>query len=380
MMAAAAEQMKNIKPQDLDKMLEEMDQMNPLQAGALKAMGMDPEMMKKTVQMMKDNPQMVASAQKVMETMTPEQLMEQSRVAQQRMASMTPEQMEEANKAMGSVPKEQIDAAVDALKSKPLTSPIIDAQLADDDDDDDDDDVDDESSLATTMETGPGSSSDPAVIDTMFRVGELLSDPPNGGCSFAGFAALPVIQLLSGEREEDLSPSELKECWLDGSLGATKVDKEGFGRVWEEVQEYFEDDIMGEARKEAKKRTTIKKKRGATKKPQVSIGETMSSDQLKAVNEQMKSMSDDQVDSMLSQMENMGPAEEARMKAMGVDPAMMQRTAKMMKNNPMMREAAQKMMKNMTPEQMQEQAKMAQKQMANMSQADIEQAMKELEK
>ena len=176
----------------------------------------------------------------------------------------------------------------------------------------------------------------------------------------------------------DLAPSEVKECWLNGSLGAAKVDRAGFERVWVEVQEYFEDDIMGEARKEAKKNTAVKKKRGGAK-PEVSIGENLSGDQLQAVNEQMKNMSDDQVDMMLSQMENMGSAEEARMKAMGVDPAMMQRTAKMMKDNPMMREAAQKMMQNMTPEQMQEQAKAAQKQMVGMSQADIERAMKELE-
>lgn len=64
MMAAAAAQMKNMTPEDLDKMVAEVDNMNPLQAGALKAMGMDPEMMKKTMTMMRDNPAMVENARK----------------------------------------------------------------------------------------------------------------------------------------------------------------------------------------------------------------------------------------------------------------------------------------------------------------------------
>jgi len=64
MMAAAAAQMKNITPEDLDKMVSEVDSMNPLQAKALKAMGMDPEMMKKTMTMMRDNPAMVENAKK----------------------------------------------------------------------------------------------------------------------------------------------------------------------------------------------------------------------------------------------------------------------------------------------------------------------------
>ena len=63
-MKMAAEAMKNLKPDDLDRMIKEMDNMNPLQAGALKAMGMNPEMMKKTVEMMRDNPEMISSAQR----------------------------------------------------------------------------------------------------------------------------------------------------------------------------------------------------------------------------------------------------------------------------------------------------------------------------
>jgi hypothetical protein len=383
-MAAAAEQMKNIKLEDLERMAKEMDNMNPIQRGALKAMGMDPERMKKSMEMMRDNPAMVESAKKIMQNMSPEELMEQSRMAQQRMASMTPEQFEETNKGMGNmgaIPQEQIDKAVDLLKQKQeegrQTVSVVDAEVNDDDDDDD------EESSSATMETGPGSSSDPEVIDAMFRVAELLSDPPSGSTTFAGFASLPVIQLLNGDREADLSPEELKECWADGSLGATRVDRVGFERVWKEVQDYFVDDIMGEARKEAKKvaSTTTKPSSSTststptTTTPAVTIGQSMDPEQLKAVNERVKTMSEDEVGMMLEQMGKSDPAQEARMKAMGIDPAMMQKTAKMMKDNPMMRQAAQAMMKNLTPEQMLQASQQAQQQMSGMSQEDITKAM-----
>jgi hypothetical protein len=41
MSAAAVEQMKNLKPGDIDKMIAELDNMGPLQKSALKAMNMD---------------------------------------------------------------------------------------------------------------------------------------------------------------------------------------------------------------------------------------------------------------------------------------------------------------------------------------------------
>jgi hypothetical protein len=41
MSAAAIEQMKNLKPGDIDRMIEELDNMNPIQKTALKAMNMD---------------------------------------------------------------------------------------------------------------------------------------------------------------------------------------------------------------------------------------------------------------------------------------------------------------------------------------------------
>lgn len=77
-------------------------------------------------------------------------------------------------------------------------------------------------------------------------------------------------------------------------------------------------------------------------------------------------------------MANIGPEEEARMRAMGADPAMMKKAAEMMKSNPMMRKAAQMMMKNMDSDQMLKASQQAQAQMASMSKEDLEKAMDQL--
>eukprot|EP00531_Pseudo-nitzschia_arenysensis_P010730 CAMPEP_0116124874 /NCGR_PEP_ID=MMETSP0329-20121206/5514_1 /TAXON_ID=697910 /ORGANISM="Pseudo-nitzschia arenysensis, Strain B593" /LENGTH=408 /DNA_ID=CAMNT_0003618885 /DNA_START=94 /DNA_END=1317 /DNA_ORIENTATION=- len=362
MSAAAIDQMKNLKPEDIDKMMEEMENMNPIQKQALKAMNMDPDVMKKTMQMMRDNPAMVANAQKVMETMSPDELLEQSRKAQEQLKDMSVEDLDKTNEFMKSIPQDQMDAAVETIQSQSTTTS--------------DEDVE--------MYTGPGSSSDSAVVDAMFKVAEYMSDnPTEGGVTFSGFYSLPSIQLLSGDREFDLSMSEVKECWADGSLGATRVDRVGFGRVWDEVQEYFEQDIMSESRKEAKKKTTKKKVRGGAKpststSPSTTVGSNMNSDELKAVNERVKNMSTSEVGSVLDMMQEMSPEQEARMKAMGVDPKLMQETAAMLKENPQMREQAQQMMKNMSPDDMLKASQQAQDQMANMSEEEVQAALNQL--
>jgi len=354
-MKAAAAAMKNIKPEDMTRMLEEMENMNPLQKGALKAMGMDPSMMKKTVEMMRDNPSMVESAQKLMENMSPQELLEQSRAAQQKMTEMSPEDLEATSKVMGQIPQEQLDEAVEIMKEQQTQK----------------------SEETPAPSVGP-TSDDKEVIDTMFKVAELMSEPATGGCTFAGFASLPVIQLLSGDREFDLSPKELKECWAEGASGESRVDREGFALVWAEVQEYFEDDVMGEARKEAKMRVQKKvrpSESSAAAAATTIIGDGLDAGQIKGINDRVKNLSENEVDAVLNQMDAMGPAEEARMKAMGVDPSIMKRTAEMMKNNPQMRKAAQEMMKNMSPEDMLKASKQAQEQMQGMSKEDIEKAM-----
>lgn len=206
-----------------------------------------------------------------------------------------------------------------------------------------------------------------------------MSKPLTGKVTFQAFATLPPITVLSGDREQDLSRQELEECWSDGSLGSSRVDRAGFERVWNEVQEYFEEDIMEEAR--ATTHPKVKKARTSAAEAEIvgsgspQVGDNLSEDQMKVVNDQVKKMTDDDMQQMLEGMTNIGPEEEARMKAMGADPAMMRKAAEMMKSNPMMRKAAQMMMKNMSPDQMLKASQQAQSQMTNMSEEDLEKAM-----
>jgi hypothetical protein len=358
-MKESAERMKSMTPTDMDTMMKEMDRMSPAEQAQLKAMGMDPSLMKKSMELMRDNPAMMKNVGTMMESMTPEQLVEQSLQAQKQMANM---------------PSELVDQAVDAVKTV-SKSQVTDAVIEDNDEDDDDEDDVEE------REVVPGGSLDPAVVDTMFAVAELMSMPPTGGVTKQAFASLPPITLLSGDRDEDLSKKELNECWLDGSLGASRVDRAGFERVWKEVQEYFEDDIMEESRKMStgKSKQVVGATTAATTAAATTVtpsapvvGSAISPEQLQ---DQVKNMKDSDMAAMLDQMQEMTPEQEARMKAMGVDPAMMQKTANMMKNNPMLQKAATAMMKNMSPEQMMKASQEAQAKMGGMSPDDYEKAM-----
>merc|ERR1711935_956284 len=100
-------------------------------------------------------------------------------------------------------------------------------------------------------------------------------------------------------------------------------------------------------------------------------GQAISSEQL----EQVKNMSDSDMDAMFGQMKNMSPEVQDRMKAMGVDPKMMQKTAEMMNSNPLMKDAAKMMMKNMSPDQMKMASQQAQDQMSKMTPEKIQEAM-----
>eukprot|EP00529_Nitzschia_sp_RCC80_P019363 CAMPEP_0113507324 /NCGR_PEP_ID=MMETSP0014_2-20120614/36401_1 /TAXON_ID=2857 /ORGANISM="Nitzschia sp." /LENGTH=433 /DNA_ID=CAMNT_0000402919 /DNA_START=268 /DNA_END=1569 /DNA_ORIENTATION=- /assembly_acc=CAM_ASM_000159 len=368
----ASEQMKNLKPEDIDKMLEEIDTMNPIQKAGLKAMGMDPEMMKKSMEMMKKNPAMIESAKRMMSNMTPEQIMERSKEAQEQMAKMSPDDLEKAQQTMESLPEDALKKAAEQMETAVATAAAASTAV----------DVDAEDA-DTEMYTGPGSSSDPAVIDAMYRVGEMMSEPINeGGVTLVGFASVPPIQLLSGDREFDLSPSELRECWSEGAQNAFRVDRAGFERVWKEVQEYFEDDLMSEARKEAKKKAKGPKKvRGSEKvsvTPTNQVGSTMKEEDVKAMNESVKNMSEGDMSNVLDAMNNMDSAAEERMKSMGVDPAMMRQTAEMMKKNPEMMKAAKEMMANMSPDDMLKASRDAQEQMAKMTPEQREQMLKNM--
>ena len=97
------------------------------------------------------------------------------------------------------------------------------------------------------------------------------------------------------------------------------------------------------------------------------VGAPISPEQLQ---QEVKNMKDEDMVAMFERMDNMGPEEEARMKALGLDPAMMRKSASVMKNNPLLRNAAAAMLKNTSPEQLQKASQQAQERMANMSEEE----------
>ena len=367
-MKATAEMMKNLKPQDIDNMLSEMDRMPASQKAQMKAMGMNPDIMRQSIEMMKNNPAMAKSMAEMMDKMTPEEMLEKSKQAQANIAAATG----------GAV----VDTPVSTTATTAAPS-VVDAVVDDDDDDDDEE------------ESAPIAPPSAETLDTMYRVAELMSDPPTGKVSLQGFSTIPPVALLVGDDiERDLSQRELNECWADGSLGSTRVDRAGFERVWMEVQDFFSLPLVEKSRERSVERK--KQQRGGTKpKPDSSssavaatpvpstsstaqvVGENISPEQLQ---QQVKNMSDTDMDSMLGQMKEMTPEQEARMKAMGVDPAMMQKTAEMLKSNPLMKNAAKMMMKNMSPEQMKQASQQAQEQMKNMDPGQMQKMMEDMEK
>ncbi|KAL3772756.1 hypothetical protein ACHAWO_004118 [Cyclotella atomus] len=337
-LAESAERMKSMTPEDMAILIDEMEKMPGVQKEQLKKMGMDPDTMLISMKMMKENPQMMATAQKLMANMTPEEMLEQSKVAQEKMAGMTKAQLEEAaemaKKQMESISPDAVDEAIKGMKQASATKPMPDGVAA-------------------------GSALDPNVIDAMYKIGEMMSQPPSGQVTFQAFATLPPITTLLGDREQDLSKAELAECWADGSMGAVRVDRTGFERVWKEVQEYFEEDIMDEARRTC--HAKVKKSRSTEAQAEVvggvpPVGAALTEDQMKVVNEQVKNMSDEDMTAMLEGMANIGPEEEARMRAMGADPEMMKKAA-----NQMLKASQQ-----------------AQKQMAGMSKEDLQKAMENM--
>ena len=355
--AASAKQMQNMTPAQMDQMIKDMDMMTSSERESLKKLGMDPELMKNSMKMMRDNPAMMASVGKMMESMTPEQLLEQSRKAQEQMSKLTPEQVEQAAMAAKNLSAEQLEAATKVVTAYQQTGEAA-------------------------------SASDPNVIDNMFRVAEFMSTPPTGGVTKIAFASLPPIIALSGEREEDLSNKEFAECWADGSLGATRVDRQGFERVWNEVQEFFDDDIMESARKTIVKNSKAAKGRVVTAEvvsapkeaAAPAVGASLTAEQVAAMSSEVKNLSDDQMSTILDQMANMTPEQRERMKAMGVDPGMMEKTANLMKGNKTMMKAAAAMMKNMSPDQMMKMSQQAQQQMAGMSKEEYEKALDAMNK
>ena len=125
-MAEMAEQMKRMTTEDLDDMINQVNSMPEAQRLQLKSMGMDPDMMLQSMKVMRDNPGVRESAQKMMEKMSPEELLEQSRLSQEQMKNMSKEQLESAARVVNSMSAEQIDEAASNLATG-FTNEVVDA-------------------------------------------------------------------------------------------------------------------------------------------------------------------------------------------------------------------------------------------------------------
>lgn len=325
---ASADMLRNLKTEDLDKMLKDMDNMPPARLKQLQAMGMNPDLMRTTVEMLKSNPQMAKDMSAEMENLSPEEVMEKSRKAQ---------------------------AFFERGIERGMTQPpsIVDLEAAEADDEE-------------VEESGPVPPPNTEVLDTMYRTAELMSSPPTGKVTFAGFSTIPPVALLIGnDSERDLSKEELRESWADGSLGSTRVDRAGFERVWIEVQEYFSLPLMDKARER-----TGAKKRGKTISTTTPIAGVPTPEQL------LKNMSDSDMDSMLERMKNMSPED---LKNIGVDAQMMKKTAELMTSNPMMKNAARTMMKNMSLDDVMKTSAQAKDKLLNLTDEEREAEIKRMD-
>eukprot|EP00594_Rhizosolenia_setigera_P005935 CAMPEP_0178949206 /NCGR_PEP_ID=MMETSP0789-20121207/5907_1 /TAXON_ID=3005 /ORGANISM="Rhizosolenia setigera, Strain CCMP 1694" /LENGTH=459 /DNA_ID=CAMNT_0020629673 /DNA_START=63 /DNA_END=1445 /DNA_ORIENTATION=+ len=370
---ASSEMMKNMSEQDIENMIREMDNMPAAQLNQMKAMGMDPAIMKQTMNMIKDNPSMRKSMAEMMGQMSPEEIMERSRQAQESIKNMN---------QMSTPPTTAASTPATATTSN-ANAPAVETKVTEIEDEDEDDDEDEEEDDEDKVEV------DPEVLDSMFRVGEIMSgdDTSSTGVTFDGFKSLPPIAIMSstsygGASSSDddldltLTKGELTEAWNKGSLGATRVDRAGFERVWMLIQDEYYNDIVEEARERLLFKKKQKKRGYTAPKPTAAATTTATTPMVGAnvppemLQQQLKNLKDDDFKNMLEQMKNISPEEEARMRAMGVDPAMMQKSAEMMSNNPLLRKAATMMMKNAKPEDLMKQSQMAQEKMANMSEED----------
>lgn len=362
----SSEMMKNMSEQDIENMIREMDNMPAAQLAQMKAMGMDPAIMKQTMTMIKDNPSMRKSMAEMMGQMSPEEIMERSRQAQESIKNMN---------QMSTPPTTAAAATTNSNADEPAVETKV-TEIEDEDEDDDDDDDEEE-------DDGDKVEVDPEVLDAMFRVGEIMSgdDTSSSGVTFDGFKSLSPIAIMSstsyggGSSSDDdldltLTKGELTEAWNKGSLGATRVDRAGFERVWMLIQDEYYNDIVEEARERLLFKKKQKKRGYTSPKPTATTPMVGADVPPEMLQQQLKNLKEDDFKNMLEQMKNISPEEEARMRAMGVDPAMMQKSAEMMSNNPLLRKAATMMMKNASPEDLMKQSQMAQEKMANMSEED----------
>ena len=93
-MRQAADALKTLKPDQIQQMLKEVEDMSPEERERLKGMGINPDMLKMSMKVMKANPNVIKMAQEQMAKMSPEQMKQASDLAQKQMEAMAPEDLE----------------------------------------------------------------------------------------------------------------------------------------------------------------------------------------------------------------------------------------------------------------------------------------------
>ena len=89
-MRQAADALKTLKPDQIQQMLKEVEDMSPQERERLKGMGINPDMLKMSMKVMKANPNVIKMAQEQMAKMSPEQMKPASDLAQKQMEAMAP--------------------------------------------------------------------------------------------------------------------------------------------------------------------------------------------------------------------------------------------------------------------------------------------------
>ena len=137
-MRQAADALKTLKPDQIQQMLKEVEDMSPEERERLKGMGINPDMLKMSMKVMKANPNVI-------------------KMAQEQMAKMSPQDMAAAAKSMAASSPEVVDRVVDNVR-------------------------------AAVRPSGDMTAKDPALIDAMYVAAEYMSQPPTGGVTFRALA------------------------------------------------------------------------------------------------------------------------------------------------------------------------------------------------
>lgn len=221
-MKMSADMFKNLDGEQIAKMLDDMENMSAAEKEQYQKMGVNMEMLKMSMRTLKNNPKVLELARKQMGSMSPEQMAQASRMAAQQFKGVSPNDFEK----MASEAAAQIDSVPTTLETPAPTAAQTPA--------------------AATARDAP-------VIDAMFAVAQYSANPPDGTVDLATFSTLPPIAALRGDQPDDLSDEELKQVWESEADGKARVNRAEFEKVWLGIDDFYEEDLLVEARRPPKK-------------------------------------------------------------------------------------------------------------------------------